>query len=94
MAGTALSIHGLIAVASQIHEQKLDPASVLSRLGEPVVVDGRHVDYFSYQNPTWKAIGVLVDTKGRPQLRMSFQSRRAMAEELLNQTELVLERVR
>jgi hypothetical protein len=94
MAGTALSIHGLIAVASAIYAKKLDPASALARLGEPVVVDGEPVDYFSYRNPTWQRIGALVDAEGRHQLRMSFQSRRAVVSELLNQLGLSDEKVR
>ena len=83
MAGTALSIHGIIAVASAIYRQELDVASVLAPLGEPVYVNGERVDYFSYSNPTWQRIGAIVDTDGRFQLRMSFQSRRAIATELL-----------
>lgn len=94
MAGTALSIHGLIAVASKIHSDGLDPRLVLARLGKPVIVDGQAVDYFSYSNPAWQRIGALVDANGRPQLRMSFQSRRAMAAELLNQVGLAEEKSR
>jgi hypothetical protein len=94
MAGTALSIHGLIAVASAIYAKKLDPASVLAQLGEPVIVGDEPVDYFSYLNPTWQRIGALVDADGRPQLRMSFQSRRAMAGELLSRVGLPDEKVR
>ncbi|AZS39467.1 hypothetical protein CVS54_00775 [Microbacterium oxydans] len=94
MAGTALSIHGLIAVASAIYGKELDPASVLARLGEPVIVDDEPVDYFSYRNPAWQKIGALVDANGRPQLRMSFQSRRAVAAELLNRVGLPDEKIR
>lgn len=94
MAGTALSIHGLIAVASKIYAKGLDPASVLLRLGEPVVVEGEPVDYFSYRNPAWQRIGALVDADGRPQLRMSFQSRRAVVAELLSRVGLAEEKIR
>lgn len=82
MAGTALSIHGVIAVASGIYKQHLDAATALAKLGQPVPANGQLVDYFSYENPTWQRIGALVDANGRFQLRMSFQSRRAVATEL------------
>lgn len=94
MAGTALSIHGIIAIASAIYSRKLDPVSTLANLGNPVTVDGESVDYFSYRNPTWQRIGALVDTNGRPQLRMSFQSRRAVAAEFLNRLGLSDEKSR
>jgi len=87
MAGTALSIHGVIAVADEVYRQNLDAHKVLEPLGEPVFVGGKEIDYFSYHNPTWAKIGALVtseDSAGneRLTLRMSFQTRKAMAEEL------------
>ncbi|HQG71260.1 MAG TPA: DNA sulfur modification protein DndB [Rhodoglobus sp.] len=87
MAGTALSIHGAIAVADEIYRQDLDATKVLEPLGEPVFVGGREIDYFSYDNPVWTKIGALVtteDTQGneRLSLRNSFQSRKAVADEL------------
>jgi hypothetical protein len=87
MVGAALSIHGVIAVADEVYRQDLDPATVLGPLGEPVYVNGEAIDYFSYKNPVWTRIGALVpsedkDGNERLQLRMSFQTRKAVAEEL------------
>jgi hypothetical protein len=87
IAGTALSVHGLIAVADTLYQQDIAPASVLPRLKDMVEVDGTEVDYFSYDNPLWLRIGVLALAEGkdgtqRKQLRVSFPSRRAMADEL------------
>lgn len=93
MAGTALSIHGLIAVANEVYAKDLDPATLLGPLGQTVDVDDEAVDYFSYDNPAWLKLGALVeveDVEGnvKKQLRMSFQTRRAMAEELKRRTGL------
>lgn len=87
MAGTALSIHGIIAIADEIYSQNLDTAKVLEPLSAPFFVDGKQIDYFSYENPVWPKIGTLVTTEdaagnARLNLRMSFQSRKAMADEL------------
>lgn len=87
MAGTALSIYGIIAVADEIYRQNLDAAKVLEPLGEPVFIGGEEIDYFSYDNPVWTKVGALVsaeDSHGNPRLtlRVSFQSRKAVAEEL------------
>lgn len=88
MAGTALSIHGIVAVSYEIYKRNLDPSVVLARLAEPVYNAGNSIDYFSYANPIWTKIGTLVDTSGKQQLRMSFQTRRAMAAELMRQVGL------
>lgn len=88
MAGTALSIHGAIAVAYEIYKRDLDPAEVLAPLAEPVYTEGEKVDYFSYQNPVWTKLGALVNTSGKQQLRMSFQTRRAVAAELMRRVGL------
>jgi hypothetical protein len=91
ISGTAISIHGLIAVASTMFQHTIEPtSSVLSQLkGQVEVVkgEGEMVDYFDYENPTWVNIGILVlapdqDGNTRKQLRMSFQTRREMAAEL------------
>jgi hypothetical protein len=87
IAGTALSVHGLIAVADALFRYGIDPATVLPKLNDTVEVDGAEVDYFSYDNPLWLRIGVLAlaeskDGTQRKQLRVSFPSRRAMAAEL------------
>jgi hypothetical protein len=94
MAGTALSIHGVIAIANEIYQNDLDPMTVLAPLGEPVFVGGQEIDYFSYDNPVWSRIGALVVTQDddgteRKQLRMSFQTRKAVAEELKRRVGLV-----
>lgn len=88
MAGTALSIHGVVAVAYEIYKRNLDPEEVLRPLAEPVYKDGEKVDYFSYDNPVWSKLGALVDTEGRKQLRMSFQTRRSVAVELMRRVGL------
>lgn len=90
IAGTALSVHGVIAVASAMFEQEADPAGGLKPLAETVFVGGNPVDYFSYENPVWTEIGALVPSKDRSgaikkTLRMSFQTRSAVANELQRQ---------
>jgi hypothetical protein len=87
IAGTALSVHGLIAAADALYQQSINPALVMPALQDPAIVDGENVDYFSYDNPLWLRIGVLALAEGkdgtqRKQLRMSFPSRRAIADEL------------
>jgi hypothetical protein len=94
ISGTAVSIHGLIAAASTMFEQKIDPKLRLAKLKDQVEVDGELVDYFDYNNPAWVNAGVLVlapDKDGNPrkQLRMSFQTRREMATELRRKLSLV-----
>jgi DNA-sulfur modification-associated len=93
MAGTALSVHGVIAVADEVYRQRLDAAEVLSALGEPVYHNGEAIDYFSYQNPIWAKTGALVTSQdkagnNRLTLRMSFQTRKAVADELKRQVGL------
>ena len=93
VSATAVSIHGMIAVASAMHGNGVDAARALSALSEPVQLNGHSIDYFGYDNPLWRNVGVIVqseDTKGRPRLtiRTSFQSRDAMAAELLRKLSL------
>ena len=64
IAGTALSVHGLIAAADALYQQSVNPALVLPALQDPAVVDGEEVDYFSYDNPLWLRIGVLALAEG------------------------------
>ena len=95
MAGTAVSIHGLIAAMYAMWRDEVDPAVAFKALADTetvtVKVDGgtftRDVDYFSYQNPVWQRLGILIpspDKEGneRLTLRMSFQTRSAMGKEL------------
>jgi len=87
IAGTAISVHGLIAAADALYQHGVEPKSVLPLLRDTVEVDGQKMDYFSYDNPLWLRIGVLAlaearDGTLRKQLRVSFPSRRAIAEEL------------
>lgn len=96
MAGTALSVHGVIAVADAVYRQRLDPSQVLPALAEPVYIGGEALDYFSYENPIWTKIGALVpatdsDGSQRLTLRMSFQTRKSVAEELLRRVGVVEE---
>ena len=86
IAGTALSIHGAIAIADSLWRNKQDPAATLAGLKDEVTVGGRLVDYLSYENPIWERIGVIVpatDASGatRLTLRMSFQTRAAIGKE-------------
>ncbi|GEA90106.1 hypothetical protein [Cellulomonas cellasea] len=94
MAGTALSIHGVIAVADAVYQQGLDAAKVLAPLAEPVYQNGEALDYFSYDNPVWTKLGALVpstDSSGveKLTLRMSFQTRKSVANELLRRVGVV-----
>lgn len=92
VAGTALAIHGVIAVADAFyHSPDPEDFSRLSALKSSVIaeVDGKDeaVDYFSQANPVWTRNGVLVssvakDGTVRLNLRSSFQTRKAMADEL------------
>lgn len=91
VAGTAVSIHGVIALADALRTSET-PLTRLSDLRSTVVVneDGheRSVDFFDYDNPLWTSIGVLVlaqDKAGntRKTLRMSFQTRKAMGTALI-----------
>ncbi len=94
VSGSAVSIHGLLAVASALHAGGGEMGSTLAPLTQNVTTEsGAEVDYFSHTNTVWKEIGVLVeseDTKGSPRLgiRTSFQSRDAMATELLRRLRL------
>lgn len=95
VSGTAVSISGMIAVASAMHRDQIDPITALSPLAETIQLDGCSIDYFSHENPVWRSIGVLVqseDTQGNPRLtiRTSFQSRDAMAAELLRKLGLAV----
>jgi hypothetical protein len=88
IAGTALSIHGVVAVADALFKKGDSIEGALARLSEPVNVDEEVLDYFSYDNPVWVKRGILVpatDKQGneRKNLRMSFQTRKAMANELI-----------
>jgi hypothetical protein len=53
-------VHGLIAVADALYQQQIERVSVLAVLKDTVEVDGQQVDCFSYENPLWLRIGVLV----------------------------------
>lgn len=99
MAGSALSVHGVIAVFSAIYPGS--DLSALSKLGAKVqlvtsdgaqVLDGggepRFVDFFSHENPVWEQEGILVQGKNGLTTRMSFQTRKAMADALRKQVGL------
>jgi len=96
IAGTAVSIHGVIAAMYAMYESDTDPHVAFKALhGATVpiktVIDDQtythEVDYFSYENPVWQRLGILVPStdkagKERLTLRMSFQTRTAMGKEL------------
>lgn len=91
VAGTAVSIHGVIALASKMRAEGI-PLSELKNLKSSVIVTeegepDRAVDFFDYANELWTSIGVLVvstDKTGalRKTLRMSFQTRKAFGDAL------------
>lgn len=94
LAGTALSIHGVIALAAAIWSTPERDMDCLGRLGQEATAGrGKPVDYFSYSNPEWKQIGALVSsvTSGgdaRLTLRSSFQTRKAVADAMLSKVGL------
>ncbi|WP_194288914.1 MULTISPECIES: DNA sulfur modification protein DndB [unclassified Nocardioides] len=92
VAGTAVSIHGVIALADAMRKAN-KPLSELSKLKSTVAVPGPghttvDVDFFDYDNPTWIDRGILVLSKNkagetRKTLRMSFQTRKAAGDALI-----------
>jgi hypothetical protein len=89
VAGSALSVHGVIAIAAAIWASSSKDLSILGHLKDPATTgNGAPVDYFSYNNPDWQKIGVLVSsvTSGgiaKLTLRTSFQTRKAAADSML-----------
>ncbi len=89
VAGSALSIHGVVAIAAATWATKAKNLNVLDRLAEPASSgNGSPVDYFAYSNPDWQKIGVLVSTvtsggAHKLTLRTSFQTRKAAADSML-----------
>lgn len=94
IAGSALSIHGVIAIASDIWRTKDRDVDCVKRLAEPATAgNGTPVDYFAYKNPDWQAMGVLVSSvtasgEARLTIRSSFQTRKAVADALLSKVGL------
>ena len=96
IAGTAVSIHGMVALLSAIYPStdfsalsKLKAnVSLLDAAGQPVL-DGagqpRTCDFFSLENPTWQAEGIVIQGKSGLLARMSFATRRTMASILRKQ---------
>lgn len=91
VAGTAVSIHGVIGLADAMRVSDA-PFTALKALKQTVTIDDdgheRDVDFFDYDNPLWTNIGVLVLAKTksgdtRRTLRMSFQTRRAVRDALI-----------
>jgi hypothetical protein len=96
IAGTAVSIHGLVAALSAIYPST--DFSALSKLeanvplrdaaGQPVL-DGagqpRTCDFFSPENHVWQAEGIVVQGGSGLHTRMSFHTRRTMASILRRQ---------
>lgn len=94
IAGSALSIHGVIAVAADIWRTKDKDLDCLKRLAEPATAgNGTPVDYFAYKNPDWQSMGVLVSSvtasgEARLTIRSSFQTRKAVADALVSKVGL------
>lgn len=96
VAGTAVSVHGIVGAFAAIYPSK--DFSALSKLrasvplldesGEPLLDGGgqpRTTDFFAIDNPMWEAEGILVNGKNGLVTRMSFHTRRTMASILRNQ---------
>ena len=93
VAGTALSIHGVVALADAMYINSV-PLTELGKLKSSVIVTepgkaDQLVDYFDYVNPEWTDRGILVLSKDkagntRKTLRMSFQTRKAMGDALMD----------
>jgi len=94
IAGSALSIHGIVAIAADIWRTEDRDLDCLKRLAEPATAgNGTPVDYFAYKNPDWQAMGVLVSAvtasgEARLTIRSSFQTRKAVADALLTKVGL------
>jgi hypothetical protein len=95
VAGTAVSIYGVVAVASAMFQRGETPSAgrFVALKTDVRAANGATVDYMSYDHDLWTKIGVLVlseDKNGRPKksLRMSFQTRKAMADEMLRRVGL------
>jgi hypothetical protein len=95
IAGTAVSIYGIVAIASAMFESNEAPSAsrFVALKADVRAGNGGMVDYMSYDNDLWTKIGVLVlseDKAGNPKksLRMSFQTRKAMADEMLRRVGL------
>jgi len=96
LAATAVAMHGYIAVADHLYRRGSRDFTLLAALTEKVTMPAkgfRHnagdvIDMFDYDNPEWQKRGVLVqatDKKGVTKLttRMSFQTRKAMGDAML-----------
>ena len=90
MAGTAVSIHGIVGVFAQLYPttdfaalSKLTASvALVDSSGEPLLDGGgqaRSADFFSVENPLWLTEGILVHGKSGLLARMSFHTRRTMA---------------
>jgi hypothetical protein len=87
IAGTAVSIHGVVALADAMKVAGT-PLTELSKLKSSVIVKDESgeeslVDFFDYENPLWTNLGILVsatdkDGNIKKTLRMSFQTRKAI----------------
>lgn len=96
VAGTAVSVHGVIAALAAIYPS--DDFSALEKLrvkiplvdasGEPLR-DGdgqpRSIDFFSVENPIWIGEGILANGKNGLVTRVTFATRRTMASILRRQ---------
>ena len=82
--GWAIAIQGYIRLARRFYDEGHDLSS-LENLGEPHEDDGKHYNFFAWNNPVFQRAGIVVPAvtkKGEKRLtaRNSHQTRRAMAE--------------
>lgn len=85
VAGSAVSIHAVIAAMSALYAKNIDPDEAFAKLGQQ---PNEQVDFFSFDNPAWVEVGVIAKggTDGNYTVRTSYPTRRAAAK-------LVLERI-
>jgi hypothetical protein len=96
LSATAVAMHGYIAVADAFYARGEEDFTRLADLNHRITMPAegfRHragdgIDWLDYDNPEWQRRGVLVqstDKKGvtKLTLRMSFQTRKAMGDAML-----------
>jgi len=78
VAGSAVSIHAVIAAMSALYSQGIDPEEAFTKLKQQPTEE---VDFFTFANPAWTNAGVIAKSgsDGNYSVRTSFPTRRAAA---------------
>ncbi|MGQ0623123.1 MAG: DNA sulfur modification protein DndB [Sporichthyaceae bacterium] len=81
IASTAVGVHGVLAVMSDLHVGRGDPALAFKKL---IQAEGEECDFLALANPIWQEVGVVVPSEsekepGKLGTRSSFPARRAVA---------------